>query len=301
MTTNNTHEADHSAKRPGSIWFTVFVIEWIVIFIINAFTILIFGRNRHLCKRTTYLIINLTVADLLAGAVSEPLEIFQEEKHRESGFNWQKFISSMFICIFTISSLCNISLIALERLHATLHPFRHCLIGKWAYLKAIICSWLLALLLATADAFLFLFERTAYHYAWASHIVLTLLILTVSYVLIVVKVQGHPPPQPFGAVCSDRKLSVTLFIVTVVSIMTILPWAIYAAIESLEVWNKVSETTQLHITNTAYALYYTCSLVNPLVYAIRMQEFREAVKKEITCRRASAPPSHFQSIELVAL
>lgn len=296
---NNTHE-ELSAKHPGSIWFTVFVIEWIVIFLINTFTILIFARNHHLCKRTTYLIINLTVADLLAGAVSGPLEIFEAENRSETGFSWQKFISSIFISIFTISSLCNLSLISLERLQATLYPFRHCLIGKWSYLKAIICSWLLALLLATADAVLYLFEQTAYNYAWASHIVLTLLILTISYVLIVVKVHNHPPPQPFGAVSSDRKLSVTLFIVTVASILTILPWAIYAAIESLDIWNKVSKTTQLHIFYTAHVLYYACSLVNPLVYAIRMQEFREAVKKEITCRRASEP-SRFQPIELAAL
>ena len=299
MMTNNTHK-ELSAKHPGSIWFTVFVIEWIVIFLINAFTILTFARNHHLCKRTTYLIINLTVADLLAGTVSGPLEIFYSEKSSETGFIRQKFISSIFISIFTISSLCNLSLISLERLHATLYPFRHCLIGKWAYLKAILCSWLLALLLATADAFLYLFKQTAYHYAWASHIVLTLLILTISYVLIVVKVQSHPPPQPFGAVSSDRKLSVTLFIVTVVSILTILPWAIYAAIKSLDTWDKVSKNTQIHIFYTVHVLYYACSLANPLVYAIRMQEFREAIKKEITCGRASEP-RRFQSIELVAV
>ena len=41
-----------------------FVIECIVIFLLNAFTLAIYIRNRHLRKRSTYLIINLTVVDL---------------------------------------------------------------------------------------------------------------------------------------------------------------------------------------------------------------------------------------------
>ena len=35
-----------------------------------------FERNRHLRKRTTYLIINLTIADLFVGTVSGPMHIY---------------------------------------------------------------------------------------------------------------------------------------------------------------------------------------------------------------------------------
>jgi len=82
------------------------------------------------------------------------------------------------------------------------------------------------LILAPSGAVLSLYEPVAYHYVLASFNVFTLLILSISYVVIVVKVKSNPPPQPFGSLASDRKLSVTLFIVTVVSILTILPWAI---------------------------------------------------------------------------
>ena len=48
-----------------------------------------------------------------------------------------------------IASLGNLVLISLERLHATLYPFRHyCLVGKRIYYKIIIFSWLGALILA---------------------------------------------------------------------------------------------------------------------------------------------------------
>jgi len=61
------------------------------------------------------------------------------------------------------------------------------------------------LILGPSGAVLSLFESVAYHYALASFNVFNLLILTISYVVIVVKVKSNPPPQPFGSLASDRK------------------------------------------------------------------------------------------------
>ena len=97
-------------------------------------------------KRTTYLIINLTVADLLVGAVTGPLEIkYAYQFDPRQVFSWLKFCICM---LFPVSSLLNLSLISLERLHATLYPSRHCLIGNWVFFKVIVCCWLLALIFA---------------------------------------------------------------------------------------------------------------------------------------------------------
>ena len=151
--TNDTYE-DHSAQPQGAIWFAVRVTEFTPIFLVNALTLVIFARSRHLRKRTTYLIINLTVADLLVVAVSGPLELFSIEAGIEPG-DRRKYISiNIFYDIFTLSSLCNLTLISLERLHATLFPFRHCLIQKWVYFKAIIFSWLLSFLFACMGSIL---------------------------------------------------------------------------------------------------------------------------------------------------
>ena len=157
--------------------------------------------------------------------MSGPLAIYftYEMEHARRGFTWREF------CILTLSTLfsgfsqVNLSLISLERLHATLYPFRHCLIEKWVYYKIIVCCWLMLLILAASGAVLSLYEPVAYHYALTSFNVLTLLILITSYVAIVVKVKSSPSPQPFSSLASDRKLSVTLLIVTVVSILNILP------------------------------------------------------------------------------
>ena len=291
--------AEDTLRQEEIVWFAVCVTEFIAIFVINAVTIIAFARNHDIRKRSTYLIINLTVADLLMGAVTGPLELYLAKIDPGPGFSWQKI--SIFFCfnIFPVCSLINLSLIALERLHATLYPFKHCLIGEWVYFKIIICSWLLALTLSSLLAVVVVYEPIAYWYVWTSHIVLSLLVLTISYVIITLNVKRNPPPHHFAPVVSDRKLSVTLFIVTIVSILTVFPFAIYAVVKAAK-WNQLlSKTAQCHIFYTVCVLYYANSLVNPLIYAIRMKEFRKAVK-DLICKRGPES-SRVLAVELHAM
>ena len=297
MMTNET--AGDISSQEHRIWLSIIVIESTVIFVINAFTLIVFARNRHLRKRSTYLMINLTVSDLLVGAVTEPLELYWAELiHSEPGFSWQRFSIVALYNNFQISSLTNLSLISLERLHATLYPLRHFVFEKCVYFGAVICNWLLALLLSSLMAVLNHYVPTANRYAWVLCIVLALLILTISYVIIIANIKNNPRPRHFGPVFSDRKLSVTLFIVTVVSMLTILPWAIYAVIP-IGIWNRLSRATQFHFSYTVDVLYYARSLVNPLIYALKLEEFKKAVKELIF---KTAPPSNrVKPIELHAI
>ena len=267
-----------------TIWFSIFVSECIMIFIINAFTIIAFARNHHLRKHTTYLIINLTVVDLLVGTVSEPLEIYYaDEEIGSDGFSWRLFCTLTLRTIFPVASQVNLSLISLERLHATLFPFRHCLIGEWIYYKIIIISWLIALLLASAGAVLLLYEPIAIRYVWACYTFVLLVLLTICHVIINAKVKSNPPSQHSGSLVKDRKLTATLFMVTFLSILTIVPWAVHDTIPNDIKDIQMSPAKNYHIGKTVLVLFYANSIVNPLIYAIRMQEFRKAVK-ELICK-----------------
>ncbi|XP_078364538.1 trace amine-associated receptor 7e-like [Oculina patagonica] len=270
-------DLDHPAEEHIAWLFPVFITEFFVILIINAITITAFARIRHLRKRSTYLIINLTVADLLVGAVTGPLFVYYE-KEENFGFTWKSLISFAFAVTFTVASQVNLCLISLDRLHATLFPFRHCLIRKWVYFKIIIASWFISFLLATLMAGLFLKEADAGSHVWTSFGILTLLVLTVSYVIIIVNVQGSPHSQNHGSIHSERKLSMTLFIVTGVSVLTILPWAIYMSMP-VDIQMELSTTTSVVIYDALTVIYFASSVVNPLVYAIRIQEFRKAIGK----------------------
>ena len=97
-----------------STWLTVFVVELAVISIINGFTILTFARNRHLRKRTKYLIINLSIADFFVGTVSGPMHIYHTMAFEPgSGFGWGKFIVLFLEQVFTTCSLLHLARIAI--------------------------------------------------------------------------------------------------------------------------------------------------------------------------------------------
>ena len=260
-----------------SVFFPVFITEFLVILIINAVTISSFSRSRHLRKRSTYLIINLTVADLLVGGLTGPLHVYHKMEEKFD-FTWQEVIVFAFDVIFPLASQVNLCLISLDRLHATLFPFRHCLIGKCFYFKIILVSWFVSFLLAALLALLYVNEAdSTYSYAWTSFHILTLFILVGSYIIIIIlNVQRSPHAQNHDSINTERKLSVTLLIVTLVSSLTILPWAVHHSMpENIKAKWRSSSNVEIH--EVLAVIYFANSIVNPLVYAIRLHEFRKVI------------------------
>ena len=131
----------------GAAWFSVLISEFLVASIINAITMIAFARISHLRKHSMYLIMNLTVADMLVGMVTGPLFFYHKDADDKDN-TWPGFLICSIEFTFPIASQVNLSLISLERLHATLFPIRHCLITKWVYIKIMIASWLITLPLA---------------------------------------------------------------------------------------------------------------------------------------------------------
>ena len=272
-------ETDSSSRMFRFTWLTVFVVELSVISIINGFTILTFARNRHLRKRTTYLIISLTIADLFVGTVSVPLHIYKFMTfERGSGFGWGKFIVLFWSAVFTTCSLLHLALLSLERLHATLFPFRHCLMLDWVYFKAVACIWILAVIPASAGAALHLIAPQAGKYVWASPIIAVLFTVIVSYVMIALNVKRKTPSYSSGAVSSDRKLTVTILVVIFLSSLAFLPYFLEAVIGISIKLRGFSAEAQFNIEESFNVLMYANSFVNPLVYTLRMKEFRKATR-----------------------
>ena len=108
-----------------------------------------------------------------------------------TAFSWESFVYLTLTELFPVASLANISLISLERLHATLFLFRHCLVGKRDYLIIILCSWLFSLTLSSVIALLYLRLSLANPYVTF----FTLVDVTVSDVIIIstVKKQSALP------------------------------------------------------------------------------------------------------------
>ena len=285
-----------SSQMFRATWLTVFVVEVAVISIINGLTILIFARNRHLRKRTTYLIINLTIADLFVGTVSGPMHIYHTMTVKPgSGFGWRKFIVMFLEKVFTICSMINLALLSLERLHATLFPFRHCLMLDWVYFKTVVCVWFLAVIPASADAVLFLIAPQPSRYLWVSLIIAVLFTVIVSYVIIALNIKRKVPPYSSGAVSSDRKLTVTLLIVIVLSTLAFLPFLFYGVLQVSTRLRGLSTKAWFDMKQSFLFLLLANSFVNPIVYTLRMKEFRKATR--VWCGSANTA-SRSQIIEM---
>ena len=89
---------------------------------------------------------------------------------------------------------------------------------------------------------------------------------------IVIKAQ----PQHHGAASRERKLTMTLLIATVVSLLFYLPDVILHVVDFANSnSNLVSTYVRLH--GVMNFLFYTNLLVNPVLYTTRMADFRRAL------------------------
>ena len=115
-------------------WLTLGVTESAVVMAGNLTTIIVFMKNNYLRKRSLYLVINLTVADMLAGGIFIAQIFFSLDSHcKFSKFNlgsYRRAVPLYFaiyflIYLFPLTSLTNIAMISLQQAHATSRPFKH--------------------------------------------------------------------------------------------------------------------------------------------------------------------------------
>ena len=265
-------------------WLGVGLTECVAIVTVNVITIIVFIKNRNLRKRSTYLVINLAVADMFVGGIATYDLFFWVGakcniwKYNSIG-HFADYVLLTLLRLFTLSSLTNIAAISVERLHATLRPFRHRLFKNWVYALIIAVVWVTAGLISIVMTVLLKFEGISYYiYLMVLFQGTCLLVISISYATIIIKVRCGAQPQHHGAASRERKLTVTLLIVTVVSLLLYLPDMIYHLPDSTTVIiSAMSKASSQRLHDILNVLFYANSLVNPTLYAIRMPQYRSAV------------------------
>ena len=119
-------------------WFAVFLTVYVAIVLVNLLSIILFIKNRSLRTRAMYLVISLTVADMFVRGFSHfhPFRHLSRLSCDIVKMNLSlelKVIIYFLFDWFPLTSLTNIAVISLDRMHATIRPFRHRLIKKWVY------------------------------------------------------------------------------------------------------------------------------------------------------------------------
>ena len=259
-------------------WLAVGLTECAAIVLLNIITIAVFIKNRNLRKRSMYLVINLAVVDMLTGAFAIN-DLFYDVGAR---CNLWKDLSpenlpviyslTLLVRFFPVASIINIAAISFERLHATLHPIKHRFLNKKTYGLLIAVVWVTAGIVTTA-----LYYHFYGAYFFVSFCSVCLSIICVSSACIVCKVRFGAQPQHHGAASRERKLTITLLIVTVVSLLLYLPYMIVNYLYCIKTSGLNPGLVPFHLNNAIVVLVFGNSLVNPILYAIRIPEYRSAV------------------------
>ncbi|XP_031550057.1 histamine H2 receptor-like [Actinia tenebrosa] len=262
------------------IWSAIFSVLDFLIVVFNLATIVTFIINRHLRRRSVYCLINLAVADMLFGALIMPSDVI---------FNLTDiyFVEGQYIyCIFMVSSLFSLVLVSLDRVYATFFPFQHRTTRLKTYIAVFTITWILPFLFVLFYGYVKIKQDIV-----VIVLLLCLLIICTSYsaIFIKVKIQAkrlQPNQQQTAAIQMRQKrehhLAMTLFIATVLSLITWLPYVYILNRIFLFGYND----NIYRIFQTAVLIQNLNSLINPLIYVFRMRDFRKSLSRLIfSCSR----------------
>ena len=267
-------------------WFAVLGIVCLATVILNIITIIMFAKQRRLQRKSTYLIIHLAIVDLLVGAVTGPLRI--ESSRSLICHTWENDMpSSIWLFLLELAtgyyidkvSLLNLTFISLERTHATFCPFKHRFVKKWVYGVVIVVTWLVPAFMISVVYGLSIFNHDfiIFYSVLFSYISILLLVIFACHVSIYIKVRRGRFAQLHGAAgLRERKLTSTMFLVTFGSFLTFLPSIVGFGVFAFDfkLYASLSTNFRFHFEMAMITFFLFNSLINPIIYAIRMPEFR---------------------------
>ena len=232
-------------------------------------------QNGRQPKNTEHSI--MVVADMFVGGCTEIAEsVWLGESC--SSWNTQRLptlVKIYILYLFPVASLANLAAISLERMHATFCPFRHRIIKKWVFRFIIIIIWVTSGLLPIP---IYLLPNSLISdYVWSLFNGFCLFVFCASYVSIAAKISCGAHPQHHDATSREKKLTKTLLIVTVVSLLLWLPYTIFAVLSFYLPSFLPPYPVSFHLSGAFFVLFYANSLVNPILYAVRIPDFKRAL------------------------
>ena len=267
------------------------ITESLIIVIGNIFTIYVFWKHRTRLKRTSFLLINLAVADLLVGLVETivlgtskiPLQ-FEEQRL----VKWPVYTDILTATQGTLSlaSVSFLALISLERAYALIWPLRHRVSSVRNYIYSAIFVWVAATSSATATSLVAVYVSLDY-VPWTvtncSIIFLCLVIICASYFTIRKRLNRRVPDLDMvhrrqNGSEQNRKLSRTLFIVIAVSLVCWIPGVVVYCIYCV-----CSECLPELLLSLATSLRLANSLINPIIYSFKIPMFRQTLTRMKLC------------------
>ena len=199
-----------------------------------------------------------------------------------------------------LASVTNLAAISLERMHATFRPFQHRLIKKKMFGAAVAIVWITTGL-CSAIGVLLVFDSFSVKLnlglftLYLSFFLFCFLIILVSYSSIAVKLACGNQSHHDGATSRERRLTKTLFIVTVASLTLTQPVIIFLILDtaSSHTFSVISRQTWSRLHYYFGFSFCANSLVNQICYGFRIPGFRRALFSFLRCRFLAQPAQYF--------
>ena len=256
-------------------WSSSFGLLAVLIILGNFFTIWVFHRQRSR-KRSYFLLISLAVADLMVGLFAIPLFIIGSSTEY-SHFWW--LVSTSFDAFTGLTSIYTLAVISLERMFAIVCPLRHRTLTSRNYIYAIAIPWIAA---AVFIALIILYSKgvikyTSYKFSPFLFLITPLLTMCVAYFSIWIKQKSTKEIRNHRA-ARESKLAKTLFLVTGASLLTWTPFQVFNNLFAFQVFQ-----ISLTVFYLSKILQFSNSLVNVVIYPLRIPEFKKTLKNIIHC------------------
>ena len=273
----------------------LFGMEAVAILTLNTVTIVVYLKDCSVRKRSMYLVINLAFADMFVAGLVITECWFMGSNCKFWMINSLNLHSFRVIQVWyrftSLASVTNLTAISLERMHATFRPFRHLLIKKKMFAAAVAAVWIITGFCSAIDILVvfhsFPIEPSrGLSTLYFSFLLFLLLIILVSYSSIAGKIVRGNQSHHHGATGRERKLTKTLFNVTVVSFLLTQPFIIFMILDDVSphIFTAISHRTWWRLYYSFVFFFWANSLVNPVLYAFRIPEFRRALFSILRCR-----------------
>ena len=277
--TTSSSSEDLPSKTEGLVFCTVFALEAVLIVAGNLLTIVLFARNKNLRKKSLFLVINMAFADLMLGTVGIPLYIY--DIGAQGYFLWTAKMSKSFYdsvkvadTLFAQASIISATFISAERCYAIYWPLKHRTLSMRAYRIVIFVVWTLAAVVTTNISLMCLLISCNYaFYVFIIYAPTLLFIVCGCNIGIWRKFRsGRMASQQQNRAVQNQRLTKTLLFVSIIALISWLP----LIIGNLLVLNGVSVPVYPYFF-IFDILNYSNSFLNPVIYALRIPEYKQAL------------------------
>ena len=271
---------DFPPRVDGIALCSVYLFEAVLIVGGNLLTIVFFAMKRNLRKKSLHLVINMAFADTMLGAVSVPMYTYLFVG--PFFYLWPSIASLepfyfIWDTIFSQASLMSAVFISCERFFAIFWPLKHKTLSMRAHRIAVFMVWTLAIIVSSMTVIaIYLLSTKHAFYLWVSFPLTCLAIVCCCNIGICRKFQQqHIALQPGKTrATKNKRLTKTLLFVSLIAVTSWLPLVINNYLILVE---KMTLRRGYLFNGIVDILNYSNSFLNPLVYALRIPEFRQSL------------------------